>query len=335
MLAAETAHAALRLDAVCRSFGGLQAVDSVTLAVRPGERRALIGPNGAGKTTLFNLISGALPLTTGRISLFGRDVTSAPAHRRAALGLSRTFQITNLFPDLTVLENCLLAAQAHRRTRFAMLRPVSHYVALQERARMTLASLALESLGDAVVRNLAGVPAIVYGLLGLAVFVIILTSVTGGRSVIAGGLTMAALVMPIVVITTAESLRAVPRSIREAGFGVGATKWQVIRHHVLPYAAPGILTGSILTLSRAFGETAPLVLAGGVLGGFATRPGLGAVETLQGPYTALPLIVFNWARMPSEEFRQLSAAAILVLLAIILLLNGAAIYLRSRFEKRW
>jgi len=155
MLAAETAHAALRLDAVCRSFGGLQAVDSVTLAVRPGERRALIGPNGAGKTTLFNLISGALPLTTGRISLFGRDVTSAPAHRRAALGLSRTFQITNLFPDLTVLENCLLAAQAHRRTRFAMLRPVSHYVALQERARMTLASLALESLGDAVVRNLS------------------------------------------------------------------------------------------------------------------------------------------------------------------------------------
>jgi len=202
---------------------------------------------------------------------------------------------------------------------------------IEEYARDTL----LTRILNAAVRNLAGVPAIVYGLLGLAVFVIILTSVTGGRSVIAGGLTMAALVMPIVVITTAESLRAVPRSIREAGFGVGATKWQVIRHHVLPYAAPGILTGSILTLSRAFGETAPLVLAGGVLGGFATRPGLGAVETLQGPYTALPLIVFNWARQPSEEFRQLSAAAILVLLAIILLLNGAAIYLRSRFEKRW
>jgi phosphate transport system permease protein len=188
---------------------------------------------------------------------------------------------------------------------------------------------------NATVRNLAGVPAIVYGLLGLAIFVIILASFTGGRSVIAGGLTMAALVMPIVVITTAEALRAVPRSIREAGFGVGATKWQVIRHHVLPYAAPGILTGSILTLSRAFGETAPLVLAGGVLGGFATRPGLGVAETLQGPYTALPLIVFNWARQPSDEFRQLSAAAIIVLLAIILLLNAAAIFLRNRFEQRW
>ena len=152
---AETAHAALRLEAVGRSFGGLQAVDSVTLAVRPGERRALIGPNGAGKTTLFNLISGALPLSTGRISLFGHDVTVAPAHRRAALGLSRTFQITNLFPDLTVLENCLLAVQAHTRARFAMLRPVSHYAALLERARGTLASLALADLGDAVVRNLS------------------------------------------------------------------------------------------------------------------------------------------------------------------------------------
>jgi phosphate transport system permease protein len=188
---------------------------------------------------------------------------------------------------------------------------------------------------NAVVRNLAGVPAIVFGLLGLAVFVVALSDITGGRSVIAGGLTMAALVMPIVVITTGEALRAVPQSIREAGYGVGATKWEVIRHHVLPYAAPGIFTGSILTLSRAFGETAPLVLAGGVLGGFATRPSLGLVEQLQGPYTALPLIVFNWARQPSADFRALSAAAIIVLLVIILALNAVAILLRNRFERRW
>jgi branched-chain amino acid transport system ATP-binding protein len=138
---------ALRLDRVCRSFGGLQAVDEVTLAVRVGERRALIGPNGAGKTTLFNLIAGALPLTTGRIALFGRDVTTAPAHRRAALGLARTFQITNLFPDLTVQENCLLAVQASSPVRFAMLRPVGRYGALLERA--------LDKLGDEVVRNLS------------------------------------------------------------------------------------------------------------------------------------------------------------------------------------
>jgi phosphate transport system permease protein len=202
---------------------------------------------------------------------------------------------------------------------------------LEEYARDTR----LTRILNATIRNLAGVPAIVYGLLGLAVFVLLLSGITGGRSVIAGGLTMAALVMPIVVITTAEALRAVPRSIREAGFGVGATKWQVIRHHVLPYAAPGIFTGSILTLSRAFGETAPLILAGGVLGGFATRPGLGVVETLQGPYTALPLIVFNWARQPSDDFRALSSAAIVVLLLIILVLNGAAVLLRNRFERRW
>jgi branched-chain amino acid transport system ATP-binding protein len=146
---------ALRLDGVCRAFGGLQAVDRVTLAVLPGERRALIGPNGAGKTTLFNLIAGALPVTSGRIGLFGRDVTGAAAHRRAALGLARTFQITNLFPDLSVLENCLLAVQAHTPARFAMLRPVSRYGGLLERARDTLAALALERLGDAVVRNLS------------------------------------------------------------------------------------------------------------------------------------------------------------------------------------
>jgi phosphate transport system permease protein len=188
---------------------------------------------------------------------------------------------------------------------------------------------------NATVRNLAGVPAIVYGLLGLAIFVVALDGLTGGRSVIAGGLTMAALVMPIVVITTAEALRAVPSSIREAAYGVGATKWEVIRHHVLPYAAPGVLTGSILTLSRAFGETAPLVLAGGVLGGFAARPGQGVVETLQGPYTALPLIVFTWAKQPFDRFGASTAAAIIVLLAIILLLNAAAIFLRNRFERRW
>ena len=202
---------------------------------------------------------------------------------------------------------------------------------LEEYARDTLVTRLL----NAAVRNLAGVPAIVYGLLGLAIFVIALAPLTGGRSIIAGGLTMAALVMPIVVITTAEALRAVPRSIREAGYGVGATRWEVIRHHVLPYAAPGILTGTILTISRAFGETAPLILAGGVLGGFALQPGLGAVEQLQGPYTALPLIIFNWARNPEDEFRALSAAAIIVLLAIILLLNVVAIVLRNRFERRW
>ncbi len=123
--------------------------------MRPGERRALIGPNGAGKTTLFNLISGALPVSSGVIRLFGRNVTGVTAHRRAALGLARTFQITNLFPTLSVLENCQLAVQALTATKFSMLRPLTSYPALEERARQALDAVGLADRAGAVVRNLS------------------------------------------------------------------------------------------------------------------------------------------------------------------------------------
>ena len=146
---------ALRLDAVTRNFGGLRAVDGVSLTVRAGERRALIGPNGAGKTTLFNLVAGVLPVTSGAIRLFGEDVTRAPAHRRAARGLARTFQITNLFPGLTVMENCLLAVQALTPVKFSMLRPVGAYPRLRERARGMLAAVGLETVDDVLVANLS------------------------------------------------------------------------------------------------------------------------------------------------------------------------------------
>ena len=146
---------ALRLDAVTRNFGGLRAVDGVSLTVRAGERRALIGPNGAGKTTLFNLVAGVLPMTSGAIRLFGEDVTRAPAHRRAARGLARTFQITNLFPGLTVMENCLLAVQALTPVKFSMLRPVSGYPRLRERAQGMLAAVGLETVDGALVANLS------------------------------------------------------------------------------------------------------------------------------------------------------------------------------------
>ena len=146
---------ALRLHGVTKDFGGLRAVDEVALAVHPGERRALIGPNGAGKTTLFNLISGSLPVSSGTVTLFGRDVTNTTCHSRAAQGLARTFQITNLFPDLSVLENCLLAVQAQTPTRFAMLRPVGAFTALHARASATLLSVGLQDIGDAVVKNLS------------------------------------------------------------------------------------------------------------------------------------------------------------------------------------
>lgn len=185
---------------------------------------------------------------------------------------------------------------------------------------------------DVNIRNLAGVPSVVYGILGLAIFVKALEDATGGRSVISAGITLAILVLPIVVITTAEAIRAVPASLREGGFGVGATRWQVIRRLVLPQATPGILTGTVLSLSRALGETAPLILLGAASGFLATGSQT-FFEQLQGNFTALPMVVFSWARVPNADFRELTAAAIIVLLAITLLANSAAILLRARYDR--
>jgi phosphate transport system permease protein len=207
-------------------------------------------------------------------------------------------------------------------------------VYLEEYARDT----AFTRLVNTVVRNLAGVPSIVYGLLGLAIFVVALRDVVGpgsssGRGLLAGGLTMAILVLPIVIITSAEALRAVPTAIREAAFGVGATRWEVVRSHVLPYAAPGIFTGTILSMARAFGETAPLILVGAVIGGFNVQYE-SVIETLQGRYTALPTTVYDWARKP-PDFAGNVYAAIIVLIVVLLVVNALAIYLRNRFERRW
>ena len=189
------------------------------------------------------------------------------------------------------------------------------------------------------IRNLAGVPSIVYGILGLVVFAQTLRWITGpesnGLSYISGGLTLVVLVMPFMIIITMEALRAVPRSIREAAYGVGATRWEVVRSHVLPYAAPGIFTGSILALARAFGETAPLLLVGSVTGYLSAGGGGNVLETLQGRYTALPTIIFSWAREAGDEWEALTAAAIVVLLVVILVVNLAAILLRNRYERKW
>ena len=202
---------------------------------------------------------------------------------------------------------------------------------------------ALTRLINTNIRNLAGVPSIVYGLLGLAVVVKLVDAIglggqgtTNGRNVIAGGLTLAVLVLPIVIITSAEALRAVPASIREAGFGVGATRWEVIRYHVLPSAAPGVLTGTVLSLARAFGETAPLLLVGVVTGFFAAAADASIADQLTGKYTALPVVVFSWSRQPTEGFQEnLAPAAIVVLLVVLFTANAAAIILRNRYEKKW
>jgi phosphate transport system permease protein len=187
------------------------------------------------------------------------------------------------------------------------------------------------------IRNLAGVPAIVYGILGFAVFAQLLGSVTGpkvgGLSLLTGGLTISLMVLPIVIITTQEALRAVPNSIREGGFGVGATRWEVIRSHVLPNAAPGILTGSVLSMARALGETAPLIMVGAVTGFLATSGGF--LAALRQRFTALPTLVFAYVKKPQQDYQDLAAAAILVLIVLIFAVNLTAILLRNRYERRW
>ncbi len=175
------------------------------------------------------------------------------------------------------------------------------------------------------IANLAAVPSIIYGLLGLGLFV---RAMGMGRSVMAGASTLALLVLPVVILSTREALRAVPGSIREGSYALGATRWQTIWHQVLPLALPGILTGMILALSRAIGETAPLI-AIGALTFVAFAP-----DGIWSPFTVLPIQIFNWVSRPQLEFRANAAAGILVLLALLLAMNAAAIWLRDRYQRR-
>jgi phosphate transport system permease protein len=177
------------------------------------------------------------------------------------------------------------------------------------------------------ISNLAGVPSVVYGLLGLGLFVYILGF---GRSVLAAALTMALLILPIVIIASQESIRAVPPSLREAAYALGATKWQVTRSHVLPAALPGILTGTILALSRAIGETAPVVVVGAALF-LSHNP-----DSVFSRFTVLPVQIYQWTARPQEDFRDLAAAGIIILLVMLLLMNSVAIFFRQRFSRnRW
>lgn len=193
----------------------------------------------------------------------------------------------------------------------------------------------LRNLVNVNIRNLAGVPSVVYGIFGLTILVQNLRWFTGGRTVIAAGITIAVLVLPIVIITSAEAIRAVPASLREGGYGLGATRWEVIRTQVLPYAAPGILTGTVLSLARAVGEAAPLLLVGAVGERLADNHGFLDLGQLKAPFTALPIAITDWTKRPlNSGFFELSAAAIVVMLVIVLFANSIAIVLRNRFEKK-
>jgi phosphate transport system permease protein len=175
------------------------------------------------------------------------------------------------------------------------------------------------------IQNLAAVPSIVYGILGLAFLV---RGLNLGRVLLAGGLILTLLVLPTVIIAAREAIRAVPDSVRQGAYALGATRGQVVGRQVLPAAIPGIATGTILALSRAVGETAPLLLVGALV--FVPFN-----PTLFGAFTALPVQIYNWTRAPQEEFKILAAAAIIVLLGLLLLLNASAIWLRNKYQKRW
>ena len=193
------------------------------------------------------------------------------------------------------------------------------------------------------IANLAGVPSVIYGILGLGLFVRLANL---ERSILAGGLTLGLLILPIVILTTREALRAIPFSIREAAFALGATRWQAVRHQVLPAAFGNIMTGIILAMSRAIGETAPLITLGALTYiPFLPTPPVAVKKefpflhvSLQGfldPFTVLPIQIFNWVSRPQKGFLTCAAAGIIVLLTITLLMNGLAIYLRHKNQKRW
>jgi phosphate transport system permease protein len=176
------------------------------------------------------------------------------------------------------------------------------------------------------IANLAGVPSIVFGLLGLTIFVRYFDL---GKSILAAGLTMSLLILPIMIVAAQEAIRAVPNELREASCGMGATKWQTIVQIVLPSALPGILTGSILSLSRAIGETAPLVVLGiPVILQFLP-------DSLLSTFTALPMQIFDWAKRPKEEFQYVASAGIIVLMAVLICMNSVAIFIRNKFQKRY
>ncbi|HSK22788.1 MAG TPA: phosphate ABC transporter permease PstA [Egicoccus sp.] len=271
---------------------------------------------------LFDVATKALPLLTNRATSF---LTGAQSSDPGVYGISQGLRGTFYIAAFTML--------------FTFPIGIATAVYLEEYAPDNR----LTRFIDINIRNLAGVPSVVYGLLGLAVFVRLvgpstatstsLLNLTGGRSVVSAGLTIAVLVLPIVIITAAEAIRAVPDSLREGGYGIGGTRWQVTRRLVLPSALPGILTGTILSLSRAIGETAPLIVVG-VTTGFLVSNG-GFLDRLYGPYTALPAQIYTLARQPQAAFRdELSAGAIVVLLLVTLSANALAIVLRNRYDRQ-
>jgi phosphate transport system permease protein len=258
-----------------------------------------------GLATLVALLADVV--VDGAPRLSWTFLTSYPSRRAASAGI---------YPAL-IGSAWLIALTA----LLAVPVGVAAAIYLEEYGRGT----ALERLIEINIANLAGVPSIIYGLLGLEIFVRV---VGMGRSVLAGAATLALLLLPMVIMAAREALRTVPQSLREASFALGGDRWQTIRRVVLPLSLPGVLTGIILALARAIGETAPLITIGALtyVAFLPRSPG--------DPFTALPIQIFNWVTRPQAGFHVNAAAGIVVLLALMLLLNGAAIWLRMRLQRR-
>lgn len=253
-------------------------------------------------TLLFDVFSQGAP----RLSLdFIRDFPSRFAERAGAAPA--------LYGSLWVISVCTL---------FSVPVGIGAAVYLEEYAPKDSRWARLVEVN---VANLAGVPSIIYGLLGLAFFVRMLGL---GRSVLAGGLTLGLLVLPVIVIAGRESIRAVPPSIREGALALGATRWQTVSRQVMPAALPGFMTGVILAISRAIGEASPLITMGAFTGVFF-------LPSLTSRFTALPVQIFNWTSRPQEAFQATAAAGIVVLLIILLSMNGIAILVRNRYQRKW
>lgn len=190
---------------------------------------------------------------------------------------------------------------------------------------------ALTSFIKVCISNLAGVPSVVFGLLGLTIFVrgMGIEALALSNSVLAAALTMSLLILPVIIVASQEAIRSVPSPVREASYGLGGNKWQTIRRVVLPAAIPGILTGFILALSRALGETAPLILIG------IPTVLLSLPSSVFDQFQALPMAIYNWAKLPQDEFQNVASAGIIVLLVILLLMNAIAIFLRNKYSKKY
>ncbi len=228
------------------------------------------------------------------------------------------------FPEKAGLKSALIGSLWMIALVFIIAVPlgVASAIYLEEYSRKST----LRNIVEINISNLAGVPSIVYGILGLAIFVRFFGL---RRSILAGSLTMSLLILPVIIIAARESLRAIPKSIRMGAFALGATRWQTILHHVLPAATPGILTGVILSISRAIGETAPLIMIGAL--SYVAFVPTGPMDS----FTTLPIQIFNWASRPQKEFQLVAASGIIVLVVVLLLMNAIAVILRNYSQKKY